>query len=107
MKGEGNTSELYTIEERLDWLEGQAAKIKPVVKVNTRRLRNLRAGFILLSFLVTLFVLEVEKVEWSKEGRFSARFRDISIEAIAAGLVAASLVAGEDIGKIADRFLRK
>mgnify|MGYP000031659866 CR=1 FL=1 len=94
-------------EDRITALEKQVQRNTPLIKGSAKKLRDHRAVLILITFMLTLAGLTIEKVAWSKEGKLDVSFREVGLEAIVAGLVAASLVADGDAKAILDRFLRK
>ena len=93
-------------EQRLEALESAAAKLKPIVKNNTNKLRSLSILFV---FIVTIGVSTISPK--FSDGAFTLETRGLTNEAIVAGSVCVFLVFNKDsdvmIGKLLDRVVKK
>ena len=100
---------LIAAEERLTIVEGRLEKIKPIVKRQTKTLRDLRAVAICASFIATLGILSLDGIRYSKSDGWSLGMGSIKIEAIGVGLVLVSLLVDQDTGqaKIVDKAIQR
>lgn len=98
-----------SIEERLTAVEARLDTIKPIVKRQTKTLRDLRAVAICASFVATLGVLSLDGIRYSKAEGWSLDMGSIKVEAIGVGLVMVSLLVDQDTGqaKIVDKAIQR